>query len=90
MLLIFSIYDLQAHTKEKKYLRRFNAYTDNNVNVHMYCAFKNTVNHARNFNLAPKSEGICPEFLLRKGIAWGWANAISVPYPSTEEHIPIQ
>jgi len=50
MLLIFSICDLRAHRKEKypKYLRMFNAYIDNNLNVHTHFTFKNTIIDATN------------------------------------------
>lgn len=68
----------------------FNAHTNNNLSVHIYCMFKNTIIDARNFKVTPKSEGICLESPLRKGMAWGWAKAISVPSPYAEWYIPIQ
>lgn len=45
--------------------------------------FKNTIIGARKFKLTPISEGTCLESPLRKGIAWGWAKAITIPSPSS-------
>lgn len=44
-----------------------NVYIDNNLNVHIYCTFKNTI--IKEFEVNPKSEGICLESSLRKGMA---------------------
>lgn len=53
--------------KKKAQLRMLNVYIDNNLNVHIYCTFKNTI--IKEFEVNPKSEGICLESSLRKGMA---------------------
>lgn len=46
----------------------FNAYINNNLNVHIYCTFKNTI--IKEFEVNPKSEGISLESSsLRKSMA---------------------
>lgn len=79
-----------AYKENKKHLGIFSAYICNNLYVHVYCMFKNTIIDAKNFKLTPKSDGICLEFSLRKGMAWGCAKATSVLSSSGEGYVAIQ